>query len=158
MSCSDLVAYWLKSHVNGRAPSRAQIDPPSEIPDLLPNILLVDVIAEGFRMRVIGSEIVKRIGHDNTGIILKPEPGPYSHISAMLVFFQETVAKSVPVYFSSRYGQYTATGIHGVLLPLVDETGGVAQILGGIFYAVERIEPALNPEIKFLINPQPPET
>jgi hypothetical protein len=118
----------------------------------------VDVIDEGFKMRVIGSEIVKRIGHDNTGIILKPEPGPYSHISAMLGFFQETVAKSAPVYFSSRYGQHTSTVINGVMMPLVDRAGGVVQILGGIFYAVEQIEPALKPEIKFLLNPQPPET
>jgi hypothetical protein len=157
MSCKDLVAYWRKNHVNGRPPSRAQIDPPSQIPELLPNLLLVDAIAEGFRMRVIGSEIVKRIGRDNTGIILKPEPGPYSHISAMMGFFQETVSKSEPVYFSSRDGQSTAAGINGVLLPLLGEAGSVTQILGGIFYDTYRTDSGQRPEMKFLLDTQPPE-
>ena len=49
-------------------PSRADIDP-IDLPDLLGGIILVDVTEEPFdcRYRLVGTDIVEKIGHDPTG-------------------------------------------------------------------------------------------
>ncbi len=60
--------YW-DSKRRGRAmPSRADIDP-SEIRDLLPGIILIDVARNPFRLtyRLVGTEEVEARGYDPTG-------------------------------------------------------------------------------------------
>jgi hypothetical protein len=62
------VAYIMRKTEAKRLPSRSGINP-NEIPALLPNIVLIDVVgsAERFRFRLIGTNITLAIGADNTG-------------------------------------------------------------------------------------------
>ncbi|HTO81936.1 MAG TPA: PAS domain-containing protein [Methylomirabilota bacterium] len=56
----DFFAYWQGKRRNGRLPARSDIEP-TEIPLLLPNIFLVDVVAGArprFRFRLVGTMIV----------------------------------------------------------------------------------------------------
>ena len=56
----DFFAYWQGKRQGGRLPARADIEP-TEIPQLLPNIFLVDVVAgerPRFRFRLVGTMIV----------------------------------------------------------------------------------------------------
>lgn len=55
----------------GRLPGRQHIDP-VEIPDLLPHLLLLDVVPQPsgtfrYRVRLVGTYIVTLFGHDGTG-------------------------------------------------------------------------------------------
>jgi hypothetical protein len=55
----------------GRLPGRQHIDP-LEIPDLLPYVMLLDVVAQAsgparYRIRLAGTEVVRIQGADNTG-------------------------------------------------------------------------------------------
>lgn len=61
-------AYWQSKLGGRRMPSRKDIEP-TEIPDLLANIVLVDVSHDplDFRYRLIGTAIVERIAFDYTG-------------------------------------------------------------------------------------------
>lgn len=55
-------------------PARADLDP-TEIPDLLPWVILVDVLPGDFRYRLVGTE-VRRIAHaDYTGALFSALPG-----------------------------------------------------------------------------------
>ena len=64
-----IVAYWRAKQPGGGAlPGRQHLDP-LEIPNLLPNIWLVDVARDPlrFRFRLIGTAVVEYAGEDNTG-------------------------------------------------------------------------------------------
>lgn len=72
---SDLrafLAYWKSKQTDARPPLRADIDP-TDIPTLLPNILLIDVIGDpayDFRYRLLGTAIVAFDGIDYRGSML----------------------------------------------------------------------------------------
>lgn len=74
-----LLAYWhSKCPPDGRLPGRADIDP-LELRGLLPNIYLVDVLAEGkFRIRLLGEAQVAVYGPGLVGRLIDdifpPEP------------------------------------------------------------------------------------
>lgn len=61
-------AYWQSKLSGRRMPSRKDLEP-TEIPELLANIVLVDVSHDplDFRYRLIGTAIVERIAFDYTG-------------------------------------------------------------------------------------------
>lgn len=57
---SALHRYWLSKHVDGRLPSRSDIDP-ADIKPLLPNVLLGNIQWDPFRVfyRLVGTRIVE---------------------------------------------------------------------------------------------------
>ncbi len=64
-----LVRYWQRIHPLGRLPGRVHFDP-IDIPTLLPNIRLLDVVDAGplrYRVRLIGTDHTKQLGYDPTG-------------------------------------------------------------------------------------------
>ena len=63
-----LYQYWDSKRAGRPMPTRADIDP-TEIPTLLPFILLIDVLDGGadFRYRLVGTDIVRWVGNDLTG-------------------------------------------------------------------------------------------
>jgi hypothetical protein len=60
--------YWDSKRAGRRMPSRRDIEP-TEILDLLPYVVLVDVEREplDFRYRLVGTAVAARFGHDRTG-------------------------------------------------------------------------------------------
>jgi len=76
-----LYTYWQSIHPEGgpegkALPGRRHFDP-IDIPDLLPNIWLIDVVRDAqhdgaprFRFRLVGTQIVKFTGRDATGLWL----------------------------------------------------------------------------------------
>lgn len=67
-----LYAYWRSIHpAGGGLPGRQHFDP-IDIPELLPNLWMIDVFRAPlrFRFRLIGTEIVKFSGRDVTGLWL----------------------------------------------------------------------------------------
>src|ERR1700719_3940275 len=78
--------YW-RSKVAGRTmPRRADIDP-TEIPKLLPDVMLVDVLPQGrYRYRLIGTENTQAQGMNATGCYLDevlPGPEYKAHVIAL---------------------------------------------------------------------------
>jgi hypothetical protein len=139
MAWRDLYQYWRGRHVGGRPPSRADIDPPLDIPKLLPNVMLVDLVGGHFRMRLAGSELIRRRGSDNTGQIIDPRTMPDRGVPAFVTFLERVMETRAPVIYSVGRSDETAFGAIGILLPLADRTGAVEMILGGVFYEPDRI-------------------
>jgi hypothetical protein len=65
-----LNAYW-QARAKGRMPSRSEIDP-VDVRELLPNLMMVDVIGEParFRYRLVGTRVMQYTGFDFTGCCL----------------------------------------------------------------------------------------
>lgn len=63
-----LFNYWRSVHPEDGLPGRQHIDP-VDIPGLLPNLWLIDVVHNPlrFRMRLVGTRVVAYAGEDNTG-------------------------------------------------------------------------------------------
>lgn len=63
-----LVDYWLSIHPESGLPGRQHFDP-RDIPSLLSNVWLIDVVRSPlrFRFRLFGTRIVDYAGEDNTG-------------------------------------------------------------------------------------------
>lgn len=62
-------AYWQSKVLDGKLPSRADIDP-IDIPRLMPHVVMVDVKREpeyDFRYRLIGTSVVENLYKDHTG-------------------------------------------------------------------------------------------
>src|ERR1700761_6982616 len=63
----QLHRYWLAKHADGRPPARADIDPITEIPRLVANLMIVDDAGDDFIYRFVGTEVVTQTGEDMTG-------------------------------------------------------------------------------------------
>jgi len=65
---NEIHAYWLAKRGQRRMPSRQDIEP-TEIPRLLRNVMLIDVLHDParFRYRLIGTNVVDATGENRTG-------------------------------------------------------------------------------------------
>ncbi len=72
-----LYRHWETVRGTRSMPSRAEFDPLA-LPDLLGNLLLIDVMRDPlrFRYRLIGSRLTERVGRDMTGRFFDDVPEP----------------------------------------------------------------------------------
>jgi hypothetical protein len=130
----ELLVYWQGKHVDGRPPSRRDIDPAVDLPHLAANLLIADVVAEGYRYRLVGSAVVERHKQEMTGKLAGS-----SH------FMQHVKPQLFENYDAVRTEQtprLLKTGVVGaeyaeaetIILPLVAKTGETEMLLVGVFY------------------------
>ena len=134
MAWRDLYVYWREHHVGDRPPARADIDPPVEIPSLLPNLMLIDIEETGFRVGLAGSELVYRAKYDATGSIMDAVSMPERGAQTFLNLLAKVAGTCAPVIYSVSRSQQSVEGAIAILLPLVDSAGAPRKILGGVFY------------------------
>jgi len=134
MAWRDLYAYWRGRHVDGRPPTRAEIDPPLEIPALLSNLMLIDIEEGGFRVRVAGSELVRRARYDGTGTLMDAVRMPERDAQTFIDLLAKVAATGAPVLYTVSRNPQSADGAIAILLPLADQAGAPRMILGGVFY------------------------
>jgi hypothetical protein len=134
MAWRDLYVYWRDRHVDGRPPSRADIDPPLEIPRLLPNLIMYDRLGGDFRVRLAGSEVVRRGGRDATRRMLTQDMPTYEGIVTLIGFLNRIFDTATPVVYSVARSDAGAFGAIGILMPLCRADGTVEMVIGGVFY------------------------
>lgn len=123
--------YWTAKAGERAAPSRSDIDP-RDLPRLLPQILLVDVLRSPlrFRYRLSGSMADTIHGHPLRALFAD-EMEPAAFGSLLHADFQKIVETCRPhkvrLSFTNRDGQGRAYNV--LRLPLVDENGEVNMIL-----------------------------
>jgi hypothetical protein len=90
--------YWREKAAGRAMPSRADIDP-IEIPKLLPDVMLVERMADGrYRYRLIGTENQTAHGINATGRFLDEVlPGP-DYAAHVLALYDECVETRRPLY------------------------------------------------------------
>lgn len=123
--------YWrAKAETRGSVPQRRDIDP-IELPDLLPNLLLLDVEADPlrFRYRLVGTRIVDFSYHDFTGTYL--DEAGWAEQEGFTRAFTDVVNERRPT--AGFYTWELRSGATGTcefaLFPLSDEQGAITRVL-----------------------------
>jgi hypothetical protein len=134
--------YWQSKLRGRRWPDRADIDP-TEIPKLLPNIVLVDILPnrlDCFRYRLVGTEIVRAFGRDMTGRTTDDIPNPDLKKRAVESF---AACREAAMPMSQEWLR-PWTGVQDyerIMLPLTRGSDEVAMILLGIDILVAATAP-----------------
>ena len=125
--------YWLGRSKGLRLPRRSDIDP-SEIPKLLPILMIVEVLSSGrYRYRLVGTENDEGFGINATGRYLDEVlPGP-EYKKHVLGLYNECVRSRRALYSESLFTspQNRAPGRHikVLFLPLSEDGARVNQVL-----------------------------
>ena len=124
--------YWRQKTVGRTMPARADIDP-IEIPKLLPDVMLVDVLPEGrYRYRLIGTENSQAHGVNATGRYLDEIlPGP-EYKAHVLGLYDECVIARRALYseclFIRPRGYAPERHTKVLFMPLADDSGRVNMV------------------------------
>ncbi len=129
-----LVDHWRSLQGGKAVPLREDFDPMA-IPELLPDVYLVELIRpeRRFRYRLVGSRVVEKAGFDATGCYLD-ELGCGTTMTFVIRLLQRCVDLSCPVASLSTFGDGGGRAhllVRRVFLPLTLSRGSVDQILCG---------------------------
>jgi len=132
MHLKELYDYW-QSHTAGDVPPRRQdVDPPIQIPHILPWVFLVDREGREFRLRLVGSEIVARAGKDNTGRKVDATLMDEQSLASWITLLSSAWDAQEPVLYS--FDLKALEPPRGLLLPLLDDDGQTKVLLCGLFF------------------------
>lgn len=126
-----LIDYWRRKKPGGKLPGRAHIDP-TEIPDLLPHIGLIDVIGGGsdFRYRLLGTYLNQIFGEDFTGTkVSETKVGEYGDL--LIDLYRSALLANGPIISDSifEFREKNHLKIRRILLPLARDGKEVDMIL-----------------------------
>lgn len=132
-----LYLYWVEARGEKLMPSRADIDPVSIPRELLPNIVLVDVLSEPmrFRYRVMGTAVARMLGDDWTGRFVDEIPNIQGSVQRQ---YAQTATIGTPTVNLNEYDRYDPSLMQHkmvryerLLLPLAERGGPVNMLFGG---------------------------
>jgi hypothetical protein len=145
-----LLRYWQGKRGARAMPSRTDIDPVEMGANLLPHLLLCDLVERGARVRfrLVGTSIVKRLGFDPTGQYLEDlmAGGYFAYLAELN---RACAAERAPIYAESafRWGANRRLELSHLLLPLGNGGGEPAISLIGITFRSDEVFP---PQIRVL--------
>ena len=120
--------YWRSKATGGQIPRRAAIDP-TELADVLSCLIIVEVVEDRFRYRLVGTEVAANAGGDFTGSYLDAQN--FANRDFYLACYRDVRACAKPVFGLDHWAY--SDGRSGVaefaMLPLAFEGNTVAQIL-----------------------------
>jgi len=131
---SDLLRYW-QLVGRGGVPARTDIDP-ADIPSLLSNVILIDVLRAPirFRARLCGTEVDRLLGRNFTDCYLDDMTVGYFERDILLDYAEVVLHKTPKV---TRRSFLTGEGnwLHyqRLLLPLSSDGWTVDKLFGGIY-------------------------
>jgi hypothetical protein len=129
----ELYRYWLSKHADGQPPARGDLDPVTEIPRMVANLMILEVMAEGYEYRLVGSEIVALAGVDLTNRHAGSD-AKFSAIRSEWIAALDFVRDNgTPRLLFSSLGTQPAATNTVLLLPLRKTAGGNMKILGALF-------------------------
>lgn len=113
-------------------PSRRDIRP-AEIVGLLPHMFLIDVLREPlrFRIRLAGTQVVRRFGQEGTGLMLE-EIDLGARTRAIVSVYAATVADRAPTITQEEYHRHDGRYMHylRLLCPLSSDGRSVDMLFG----------------------------
>ncbi len=143
----QMYAYWQQKRGARRMPSRAQIDP-TEIPRLLPNLLISEYVAESdtgrWRYRLAGTAVAVAFGRNPTGRFVdeltKGEYRAFIERIHMLVRDERRALFCASEYTGARDLRMSAKRL---LLPLTTDGERVDQIISLLVFRLGTGFPAV---------------
>lgn len=133
-----LYEYWRGIHPASGLPGRQHFDP-VQVPDLLPNLWMVDVVGQPlrFRYRLVGTIIVTAVGRELTGQWLDEAHEGFVG-SRIEHVYRSIVSKRRPHHRKepSRVVQLNDHALlENLMLPLAADGANVDIILGGVVFS-----------------------
>jgi hypothetical protein len=120
--------YWRGKMADGQIPRRAAIDP-TELIDVLSCLMIVEVVGDRFRYRLVGTDVAANAGGDFTGHFLDDQN--FANRDFYLACYRDVRARAEPAFGLDHWAY--SNGRSGVaefaMLPLAFEGNTVAQIL-----------------------------
>lgn len=144
---SDLYGYWSGLRKDGAIPSRSDLDP-TEIPHLLPYVILAECYDNGRRIkfRLTGSDIAFTRGSDLTGRYLH-ERGPMTpYLEHLSEIYRIGAISEEGVYSSFSYGYTADSGpkqVNRIFLPMTGTADIPSMLLVG--QVRDKSEPTAKP-------------
>lgn len=126
--------YWARQRGARSMPQRRNIEP-SDIPRLLPNLQLIDVLGDQFRYRLIGTALVEAFGRDYTGAYAHELfPGPRGGFVCAL--YRSVCDARRPIFTRNRYHTTKDVDLiaNRLYLPLSEDDDRVGMILGAFSF------------------------
>ncbi|HXY98459.1 MAG TPA: PAS domain-containing protein [Stellaceae bacterium] len=126
--------YWAGKRGGRSMPQRRDIEP-TEIPRLLPNLQLIDVLGDQFRYRLIGTALVEAFGRDYTGAFVHELfTGPRAGFVCAL--YRSVCEARRPVFNRNRYHTTRDVDLiaNRLYLPLSEDDRSVGMILGAFSF------------------------
>lgn len=130
-----LLAYWRKQAGEITMPSRGDIDPFTDLRDIIGHLFLVDVEPKPlrFRFRLVGTEVVEHVGKDMTGKYLDELVEFDKQYESVMPDYEGVVEShrevTRPVRFMTKDGE-RYLNYERLLLPLSEDGKTVNMILG----------------------------
>jgi hypothetical protein len=128
------LGYWRAKRGNRLMPSRRDLDP-AEVPTLLPNLQLIEIVDGRYRFRLVGSELVRAYGSDYTRQYAD-EFFEGARARNILEVYEIVKVTRQPAFMRSRYE--TARGVslvaNRLYLPLSADGCDVNMILGALTF------------------------
>jgi hypothetical protein len=120
--------YWRSKTTAGQIPLRAAIDP-VELADVLSCLMIVELIGDRFRYRLVGTEVAANAGGDFTGAFLDAQD--FANRDFYLACYRDVRARAEPIFGLDHWAYSDGrTGVaEFAMLPLAFEGNTVAQIL-----------------------------
>jgi len=141
-------SYWSRLRGGRAAPTRREIDPVEMPRNVLPDLMLTEVLrAAGtrrYRYRVVGSRIVDLAGRDPTWEYLDTAlPSAFGYRDYILGLYDTLADRCLALYSRSIYvtadtGGKPAREAHRLMLPVVDPDGTVTHVLAAQVFQVHR--------------------
>lgn len=142
-----LFTYWRRQRGDRWAPPRAEIDPVDMPRDILPDLLLTEVVqgetGRRYRFRLVGSRVTELAGRDPSWQFLDETlPREFGYRAYIVGLYDTLVEARQPIYSRSSYlthdtGQYPERETHRLMLPLVDQQGeAVTHVLAAQVFHV----------------------
>jgi hypothetical protein len=129
-----LYQYWRDKHVDGRPPSRGDIDPPLEIPRLIKHLMIVDIRDGAFKFRLIGSELSPYVKTDDAGDVTWAKVWDTQDVLRTWIALMNQVKETQrPQLVVSRFPTGVKAYSHSLVLPLVARSGQTELLLVGAF-------------------------
>jgi hypothetical protein len=137
LACATLIRlrdYWIELRAGKNMPSRQDLNP-SQIRDLLPFVVLTDVLADArqLRYRLIGTFVTTLAGRNATGRWLDADLYG-DRLDDFLWAYRTCLSRLEPVAVR-EYVQFSDRDwviIEALLMPLGEHAGGANMILSGV--------------------------
>jgi hypothetical protein len=135
--------YWRLKSAGKPLPRRADLDP-TEIPKLLPDVMLVDVLPAGrYRYRLIGTENARAHGINATGRYLDEVVPGAEYKNHVIALYDECVRTGRALYseclFLSPDGEAAQRHTKVLFLPLAEDGATVNMVfVVQVFFYIDR--------------------
>lgn len=148
--------YWLKIRGDREIPQRTELEP-LDIPALLPNLCLVEVLGPNqFRYRLLGNVVISNLTRNLTGQMI--EDDMLKGRGREVIFtYQSVVDHRAPVVTSGRamWAKYDWMQFTSLNLPMTSDGQGIDIMLSLVEFdsTLDRpIKPALSPQHEVLTS------